>query len=118
VWRAGSPQHCKHDQQQALKTQSAAGTLKIISHRDCEKKSAADTAKLISRRHLMLQHYSDNVALHFALSHNALARRRKIIASTVHSSLESLLHPKVISLSKFELLSLLKVIAVDSGHKR
>ncbi len=59
----------------------------------------------------MLQHYSDNAALHFALSHNALAQRRKIIAS---SSLELLLHPKVIGLSKFELLSLLKVIAVDS----
>jgi hypothetical protein len=34
-----------------------------------------------SRRHLALQRYSNNAMLHFALSHNALARRGKVITS-------------------------------------
>jgi hypothetical protein len=69
-----------------------------------------------SRRDLALQHYSDNVALHFALSQNALAQRKKVIASKkfASSSLEQLSHPKVIGLSKLALLSLLKVITLDS----
>jgi hypothetical protein len=44
---------------------------------------------------IALQRNSDNLTLHFALSHNALARWRKVVAS---SSLEPLLHLKVIAL--------------------
>jgi hypothetical protein len=53
----------------------------------------------------MLQRYSDNVTLlvHFALPHNALARWRKVIAS---SSFELLSHLKVIALLKFEPLTI------------
>ncbi len=68
-----------------------------------------------SCRHLALKHYSNNIMLHFALLLNALARRRKVIASI---SPEPLSHPSVIALSKFEPLSLLKLIALDSWHKQ
>ncbi len=51
-------------------------------------------------------HQCLNTTLHFVLSHNALALRRKIIASI---SLEPLSHPQVIVLPKFVPLSLLKI---------
>ncbi len=51
----------------------------------------------------------------FALSHNALAQWKKVITS---SSFEPLLHPEVIALSKYELLSLLKVIALRKLYRR
>jgi hypothetical protein len=47
--------------------------------------------------------------LQFAFLHNALAQWRKVIASSL---LEKLTHPKVIAVSKFEPLSLLKLIAL------
>jgi hypothetical protein len=47
---------------------------------------------------LVLQCYSDNGTLHFALSHNALAQWRKAIVFkvTAGSSLEPLSYPKVV----------------------
>jgi hypothetical protein len=54
-----------------------------------------------------LQRNSYNAMLQFAFSHNALAQWRKVIASSL---LEKFSYPKVIAVSKFEPLSLLKLI--------
>jgi hypothetical protein len=88
----------------------------LVIHVICTRKTRYS---IKSHQHLALEHYRDKATLHF-VSHNALAWRRKFIASKTcrTSLLELLSHPKVIALSKFEALSVLKVIARSARNKR
>jgi hypothetical protein len=56
----------------------------------------------------VVQRYSHNATLQFALSHNALAQWKKLslLKVIISSSFDLLSHPEVIALSKFEQISL------------